>query len=81
MIRKQIFIRRDQDEALKRLSQQTGRSEGALVRDAIALRLQQEDAAATKWQELLREWASRDVDDQPRTWRRDDLYSDRISPR
>ncbi len=81
MIRKQIFIPRDQDEALKRLSQQTGRSEGALVRDAIALRLQQEDAAATKWQELLREWASRDVDDQPRTWRRDDLYSDRISPK
>ncbi len=81
MIRKQIFIPRDQDEALKRLSQQTGRSEGALVRDAIALRLQQDDAATTKWQELLRDWASRDVDDQPRTWRRDDLYSDRISPK
>ncbi|MDA8345964.1 MAG: ribbon-helix-helix protein, CopG family [Thermaerobacter sp.] len=81
MIRKQIFIPRDQDEALKRLSQRTGKSEGALVRDAIALRLQQEDAISRKWQELLREWASRSVDNQPRTWRRDDLYSDRVSPK
>jgi hypothetical protein len=81
VIRKQIFIPRDQDEALKRLSQRTGKSEGALVRDAIALRLQQEDEASRKWQELLREWASRSVDNQPRTWRRDDLYSDRVSPK
>ena len=81
MIRKQIFIPRDQNEALKRLSQRTGKSEGALVRDAIALRLQQEDEASRKWQELLREWASRPADDQPRTWQRDDLYSDRVSPK
>jgi len=81
VIRKQIFIPRDQDEALKRLSQRTGKSEGALVRDAIALRLQQEDEVSKKWQELLREWASRPVDNQPRIWRRDDLYSDRVSPK
>jgi hypothetical protein len=81
VIRKQIFIPRDQNEALKRLAQRTGKSEGALVRDAIALRLQQEDEVARKWEELLREWASRSVDNQPRTWRRDDLYSDRVSPK
>ncbi len=80
MIRKQIFIPREQDEALKRLSKRTGRSEGALVRDAIALRLGQEDVADKKWHALLQEWASRPADGRVRAWRREDLYEDRMPP-
>lgn len=80
MIRKQIFIPREQDEALKRLSKRTGQSEGALVRDAIALRLGQADVADTKWDALLQEWANRPVDGQVRVWRREDLYEERMPP-
>ncbi len=78
MIRKQIFLPAEQDEALKRLSKRTGRSESALVREGITLRLRQEEIAETDWDALLLEWAQRGVDAQPRSWRRQDLYQDPI---
>lgn len=79
MIRKQIFIPREQDAALKRLSRQTGESEAALVREAIEQRLRLEDAAKARWEALANAWAGRPVDGKKRTWRRDDLYKEQRS--
>ncbi|MHB1842535.1 MAG: hypothetical protein ACYCO4_05380 [Sulfobacillus sp.] len=78
MIRKQIFLPAEQNEALKRLSKRTGQSEGALVREGITLRLRQEQIAEADWDALLREWSQRAVDGQPRNRRRQDLYQDPI---
>lgn len=74
MIRKQIFITERQDEALKRLARRTGKSEGALVRDAIALKLRQDETEHDAWEELLQEWANLPADGGPRDWTREQLH-------
>lgn len=77
MIRKQILLPAEQDRGLKRLAKRTGQSEGALVREGIALRLGQEQAADRVWDTLFLEWSRRVADGRGRTWRREDLYHDR----
>ncbi|MHB1981408.1 MAG: hypothetical protein ACYCOS_06810 [Sulfobacillus sp.] len=79
VIRKQIFLPTEQDDALKQLSKQTGQSEGALVRQGIALRLRQERIAEVDWEALLLEWSQRAVDGKARSWHREDLYAEPTS--
>ncbi len=78
MIRKQIFIEEQQNQALKRLAQRTGKSEGALIREAVGRRLAEEQDATALWETLLERWSQDPVSNQPRTWRRDDLYQERL---
>ncbi len=79
MVRKQIFIERGQDEALKRLARASGRSEGALIREAIDARLAQTDDTDAQWEALLRKWAASPASGTQRDWRREDLHADRLT--
>ena len=78
MIRKQIFIEEGQNEALKRLAKRTGKSEGALIREAVERRLVEEHDADALWGGLIERWLQVPVTNEPRTWTRDDLYDDRL---
>ena len=78
MIRKQIFIEEGQNEALKRLAKRTGKSEGALIREAVERRLVEEQDADALWGGLIERWLQVPVTNEPRTWTRDDLYDDRL---
>lgn len=78
MIRKQIFIEEEQNEALKRVAKRTGKSEGSLIREAVERRLGEEQDADTLWEALIERWLKVSVADEPRTWTRDDLYEDRL---
>ena len=72
MIRKQIFLDAVQDEALKRLAERTGKSEGALVREAVEMRPAQEEIADARWEALLQRWAAGGAPHGARTWHRQD---------
>ncbi|MCY0878909.1 MAG: ribbon-helix-helix protein, CopG family [Firmicutes bacterium] len=78
MIRKQIFIDEAQNEALKQLAKKTGKSEGALIREALALRLMEDQDADTLWEGLVEGWLQRPTANEPRTWTREDLYDERL---
>jgi hypothetical protein len=78
MIRKQILLEARQSEALKRLAQRTGKSEGALIREAVERRLMEEQEADTRWEALVARWSEAPVTGTPRTWTRDDLYTERL---
>jgi len=79
MVRKQIFLQRRQEEALKRLAERTGKSEGALIREAVEMRLAQAQGADVEWENLLARWAAEFSASGPRAWRREDLYADRTA--
>jgi hypothetical protein len=86
MIRKQVYIQRQQEAALKRLSKSRGLSEAELIRQAIDRQAGSVAAPfvsdADAWEEAhtfmlaLRDRTA--VTDQPRNWRREDLYEDRV---
>lgn len=87
MVRKQIYIRKQQDEMLKRVSEARGVSEAEIVREAI----DREIAGAAKrplthdrsaWDEILRFLDSRKANNtpgEPYDWRREDAYEGRLS--
>lgn len=81
MIRKQIFIEEAQNEALKRLARKTGKSEGALIREAVERRLQEEQEADALWGGLIERWMQASITNEPRTWTREDLYEERLGRR
>jgi len=86
MVRKQVYIQRQQEAALKRLSKSRGLSEAELIRQAIDRQAGSVAAPfvsdADAWEEAhtfmlaLRDRTA--VTDQPRNWRREDLYEDRV---
>ena len=86
MVRKQVYIQRQQEAALKRLSKSRGLSEAELIRQAIDRQAGSVAAPfvsdAGAWEEAhtfmlaLRDCAA--VTGQPRDWRREDLYEDRV---
>lgn len=78
MIRKQIFIEEAQNEALKRLARKTGKSEGALIREAVERRLKEEQEADALWGGLIERWMQASITNEPRTWTREDLYEERL---
>lgn len=78
MVRKQIFLRREHDEALKDLAARTGKSEGALVREAIELRLKQEAQSDERWERLLRAWAKAPILPSAERFDRDSAYKERL---
>jgi hypothetical protein len=87
MIRKQLYIQSHQQSTLKRLSELQGVSEAELIRQAIDRQIGGAVtpflADATAWDEAHAFMvALRDREpgsDQPRDWRREDLYEERLS--
>jgi hypothetical protein len=87
MIRKQIYIQRRQQAILRRLARARGVSEAELIRQAIdnhvtaGARLAQPDPEA--WGKarrfMLSLHARGPAQGQPRTWKREDLYEERLS--
>jgi hypothetical protein len=82
MVRKQVYITKEQDEELKRLSKTLGLTEAELIRQAIdqslpTRRYPHIDKQA--WQEelkFLEKRAKLVVPQRGRTWTRDELYDD-----
>ncbi|MGC8488554.1 MAG: ribbon-helix-helix protein, CopG family [Clostridia bacterium] len=52
MIRKQIYLPADEDQRFKEIAMAEGRSESAVIRDAIRSRLDEEDEREAAWQRL-----------------------------
>jgi hypothetical protein len=81
MVRKQVYITKEQDEELKRLSDWLDVSEAELIRRGIEQIVESSRAEVREqaWDRLfafMEERAKLKVPQQPRTWTRDDLYDD-----
>jgi predicted DNA-binding protein len=80
MVRKQIYLKPEQEQQLKRKVRETGVSEAEWIRQAIDAQVQVSsplilDAAA--WQaerRFIEEWIARGAAPGKRAWRREDLY-------
>ena len=87
MMRKQIYIQKRQQARLRRLARARGVSEAELIRQAIdnhvsaGARLAQPDPEAWKKARrfMLALHARGRVQGQPRNWKREDLYEERLS--
>lgn len=88
MIRKQIYLGKRQELMLKRLSKARGISEAELIRQALdrefnqgAVRRAPRDPHA--WSRVRRVMLALQAQgprpDRPRTWRREDLYEERLN--
>jgi hypothetical protein len=84
MVRKQIYIRPEQEEMLKRRSKELGISEAALIRRGIEQVSQTEPSlppdlqAWEEEQEFIRERMKMIVPQTGRSWTREELYEDRF---
>lgn len=82
MIRKQICIEPRLDELLARTARERGVSQGEVVRAALQTYLEGADevgdAAWAYFMGQARERAAHAVDAGERTWRREDLYEERL---
>lgn len=81
-VRKQIYLEEDQNRRLREVSEATGLSEAEIIRQLIdqqlrVIQLLRFDREV--WEEekkFIQEFrASHQVAQQPRTWRREDLYA------
>jgi predicted DNA-binding protein len=79
MVRKQIYIRREQEERLKQKAAEMGRSEAEIIRDAIDESFLERHSLqrATSWAQAL-EFIDGLIAQGPvpggRTWTREELY-------
>ena len=86
MVRKQVYIQTQQQKTLKRLSQLRGLSEAELIRQAIDRQIggasapfASDPAAWAEARALMLALSERGpVTGQPRDWRREDLYEERV---
>ncbi len=86
MVRKQVYLQRQQEVTLKRLSKSRGLSEAELIRQAIDRQIggatapfvPDQDAWEAAHAFMLALHDSEAVIGQPRNWRREDLYEDRV---
>jgi hypothetical protein len=81
MVRKQVYITKEQDKKLKLAARQQGITEAALVRLGIDRALADDGANKREeaWERLfafMEQRARMKVPQEPRTWTRDDLYDD-----
>lgn len=83
MVRKQVYIRRDQDERLKAAAAATGRTESDLIREAVGHTVRADRVADPPRQFTVAETAKheeeREHNIRRRGWRREDLYWDRMT--
>jgi hypothetical protein len=86
MVRKQVYIQTQQQKTLKRLSQLRGLSEAELIRQAIDCQIGGAAAAFVSdpdaWVDarafMLALSERGPATEQPRDWRREDLYEERV---
>jgi len=83
MVRKQIYIKPEQEEALESRSKELGISESELIRQYIDDGTARPSAAERKkaWQKelaFMKERAKMRVPQTGRTWTRDELYAERF---
>jgi len=87
MVRKQVYIERRQDEALKQLAEKYGISEAKLIRQAIDRQLSGGQEASlppdpTAWEQayqfMLSLQAQGPRTGQKRTWTREEIYEERL---
>ena len=82
MIRKQVYIRKDQDSRLKRASNSLGVTESELIRRGVdqvteeALKGPRDPKAWAEFMAFAKERAKIKVPQTGRTWTRDELYED-----
>lgn len=81
LIRKQLYITRDQEKMLKLKSKELGITEAEIIREALDkrdYRFEYPRKASDKWQEELafirRRLTDSKVEQKARSWRREDLY-------
>lgn len=91
MVRKQVYIRPQQEEQLKRLAEQRAVTEAELIREALDVLLQQSTpAGAVKslppdeaaWQAILQSIRNLKPDPErtePYRWNREELYEERMA--
>ena len=86
MVRKQIYITDDQERRLKYRAESEGRSEAEIVRECIDQSLSRPAARSLSREEswarqvrFMKERLSLQVPQRERTWRREDLYEERLS--
>ncbi len=87
MVRTQVYIQKRKRAALKRLARARGVSEAELIRQAIDQQLtssaQPTSSDPKAWEKahqfMLALHARGPIPNRPRTWKRDDLYEDRLS--
>lgn len=88
MVRKQVYIEPRQEALLKQLAQTRGVSEAELIRQAIDRQVSGSQSKflppdPVAWEQayqfMLDLRARGPVADQTRTWKRDDLYEERLS--
>jgi len=80
MIRKQVYIKPEQQKTLKKLARQTGKTEAEIIRNALDVHIQllnaREDRMAA-WRAIevtINRRAKQHKISKPRTWKREDLY-------
>lgn len=80
MIRKQIYIEPRQDKLLKRLAKKNGKTEAALIRQAIdqyAGEMEARQKRIAAWEEEMkfaREWRKHGPEPEKWKWNREELY-------
>lgn len=79
MVRRQIYLRPEQDEALKRRARELGISESELIRRSIdqvqpAVPGAEREAAKQRLEALWKERAALPSNGEGRTWTREELY-------
>lgn len=85
MVRKQVYITRDQEERLKRRAKETGISESELVRRGVEFVAEEDnesrDLSEGAWEEakrLIRKRMALKVPQTGRSWTREELYEERL---
>ena len=82
MVRKQVYIREDQESRLKRASKELGVTESELIRRGVdqatagALKGPRDPASWEEFMAFARKRAKIKVPQTGRTWTRDELYED-----
>ena len=85
MVRKQVYIKPEQDEKLKQWADETGKSEAEILRQALDRWLESENQrqeAEAAWEQILafsEERAERSVVAEGRSWTREELYEERLN--
>jgi hypothetical protein len=87
MVRKQIYIRKEHDQLLKRLAAQRGVSEAEVIRQALEQEMESKrdrplPASQAAFEAFKREALARrefGVTDEPYKWNREELYEERLA--
>ncbi len=84
MVRKQIYLERRQDRAVKRLARRTKRSESEIIRAGVDAVLEEGNAreqrrkAFEQYESLIKQRMAKGPSPGKRDWTREDIYNDAV---